>query len=232
MAEVVVLQHTPEETLGTIADVLAAQGHTWRYVRSFAGEAVPTTLDAAGLVVMGGPMSAYETRRYRFLADEVTLITSALDQQKPILGICLGSQLLAAALGARVYKGTAKEIGWYPIQLHADMHRDPLFGAIGRTFVGFHWHGDTFDIPKGACELGHSAHTMHQGFRYGASVYALQFHLEVTERIVDDLVASFGNELAEAHTDSDEILAGRDLHLAGMQTLGREIFSGWAKMLA
>jgi GMP synthase-like glutamine amidotransferase len=231
MAEVLVLQHTPEETLGTIAEVLSAGGHGWRYIRPFANEPVPATLDVAGLVVLGGPMGAYETRRFGFLTDELALIASALDQQKPILGVCLGSQLLASALGARVYQGPAKEIGWYRVQIHADMHRDRLFGSLGRTFTAFHWHGDTFDIPKGACELGHSAITLHQGFRYATNAYGLQFHLEVTDQIINDLVASFGHELAEAHTDRDTLLAGKAEHLTEMQTLGREVYTAWAKML-
>jgi len=231
MANVLVLQHSPEETLGSIADALTAAGHTWRYLRPYAGDAVPAALDTAGLVVMGGPMSVYETSRYPFLSDELRLIAAALDERKPILGVCLGSQLLASALGARVYAAPAKEIGWYPVQIHADMNRDPLFGDFGHTFVAFHWHGDTFDLPKGACELGHSERTLNQGFRYGANAYALQFHLEMTNDLVDDMLQSGADELAAAGVDRQAVFAGKAAHIAGVQTLGARVFGAWAALL-
>jgi GMP synthase (glutamine-hydrolysing) len=129
--EVYVLQHIPCETLGTIADALTSQGITAHYLRSFAGEAVPRDMaDAAGLIIMGGPMGVYEQDHYPYLRDELLLIENALRLEKPVLGVCLGSQLLAAALGAEVKKNTAKEIGWYPIALTDTAHQDHLWKGI------------------------------------------------------------------------------------------------------
>jgi GMP synthase (glutamine-hydrolysing) len=231
MARVLVLQHTREETLGSIGTVLTHRGHEARYVRGHAGEAIPAVLEEDGLVVLGGPQSAYELDRFPFLADEVKLIASALDAGKPILGVCLGAQLLAAALGSPVYRGREKEIGWFPVQLHVDLKGDRLFGDLGRTFTPLHWHGDVFDLPKGAAELGHSARTRHQGFRYGASAYGLLFHLEVTDELVRAMVAGFGDELAAAGIDPAPLLDGLEARLAAVQPIAAGVFDAWARML-
>jgi GMP synthase (glutamine-hydrolysing) len=233
MAEVLVIQHAPEENLGSIADALRTRGHRWRYLRPFAGEAVPAKLDeASALVVMGGPMSVYESERYPFLGDELRLIAAAIDAGKSVLGICLGCQLIASALGARVYRGPAPEIGWYPVQLHPDVHRDPILGDIGRAFTAFHWHGDVFDLPKGACDVGHSARTLHQGFRYGSRVYGLLFHLEVTGELVDGMVGAFGGELEAAGVERQAIAEGKRTYLTEVSAVGNQVFGAWAGLLA
>jgi GMP synthase (glutamine-hydrolysing) len=232
MADVLVLQHAESETLGSIADALARRGHRWRYVRAFAGEPVPEQTDAAALVVMGGPMSVYESARHPFLTDEQRLITSMLDGGKPVLGVCLGSQLLASALGARVYRNREMEIGWHPVQLHVELQADPLFGDMGRVFTAFHWHGDVFDLPRGATTLGHSARTFHQGFRYGRKAYGILFHLEVTSELVDRMVGAFPDELREAGLDARTIVEGKAAHLAGVQAIGARVFDAWAGLVS
>src|SRR5262249_22554762 len=141
-----------------------------RYVRSFAGKPVPQTLDDAGLIVMGGPMGVYEADRYPFLRQEMALIERAVGDGKPVLGVCLGSQLLAAALGADVYKGPQKEIGWYPITLSEAGARDRLLAGVPRTFIGYSWHGDVFAVPPGATGLASSELTACQAFRFAANV--------------------------------------------------------------
>jgi GMP synthase (glutamine-hydrolysing) len=231
MARVLVLQHTPEETLGSIAAVLTHRGHEFRYVKGYAGETIPPVLEEDGLVVLGGPQSAYEQDRFPFLAAEVRLITATLDAGKPILGVCLGCQLLAAALGARVGRGREKEIGWFPVQLHVDLRGDPLFGDLGRTFTPLHWHGDVFDLPKGALELGHSARTRYQGFRYGSAVYGLLFHLEVTDELVRAMVGGFGDELKAAGLDPAPLVEGLDRRLRELQPIAAGVFDAWAKLL-
>ncbi|MBN1960039.1 MAG: gamma-glutamyl-gamma-aminobutyrate hydrolase family protein [Deltaproteobacteria bacterium] len=231
MAKVLVLQHTPEENLGIITEALLGQEHQWQYVRLFAGESIPNTLNANGLIVLGGPMGVYDTSKYPFLNNEIRLISQSLNENKPILGVCLGSQLIAAVLGARVYKNKVKEIGWYPIQIAADMSTDPLFGTIKQNFFAFHWHGDTFDLPSGAVSIGSSSVTMNQGFRFNSNIYALQFHLEVTQTIINDLLKTFHHELPEAKTSIETISSDTQKYLENMQTTGRKIFSNWAKML-
>jgi GMP synthase (glutamine-hydrolysing) len=127
--------------------------------------------DAAGLIVMGGPMGVYEEARFPFLRRERNLIERALADRVPVLGICLGSQLLASALGAPVRKGLRKEIGWHPVYLEDAAGDDPLFRETPVEFDAFHWHGDVFDLPTGAVRLAHSSLTEYQAFRYGENAY-------------------------------------------------------------
>ncbi len=154
--------------------------------------------DAAGLVVMGGPMSVYDHSRLPHLVREMRLIESALALQRPVLGVCLGSQLLAHVLGAGVYPGQHKEIGWHEITLSPTAKQDPTWATAPDKFVGFHWHGDVFDLPSGAVALASSNLTACQAFRFGLSTYAVLFHLEVTAAQIGELAAAFPDELRQA----------------------------------
>ena len=150
MNKIWVLQNIQPENLGIAGQVFQGCGLAPAYIHTFAGEEVPRYMDgAAGLVVLGGPMGVYEHDRYPFLDAAMRLIDQALKEDKPVLGICLGSQLLATALGARVARGSQKEIGWYPIERKPSASEDPLMGGLQPSFMGFHWHGDIFDLPKG-----------------------------------------------------------------------------------
>ncbi len=142
MQSVRVLQHTPSETLGTIEDVLRSHHLGFDYIQTFAGKSVPREMAAAaGLIVMGGPMGVYEQAKYPFLRDEMHLIESALTMGKPVLGVCLGSQLLAAVLGAEVKKGEKKELGWHAVTLTESATQDALLAGGRPEFWPFHWHG-------------------------------------------------------------------------------------------
>lgn len=168
MSRVLVVQHAACETLGRIEDALDRAGHTTQIVPSFEGHPVPPGPGcASGLILMGGPMSVYEQGHYPFLKDEIGLIEETLGLGKPVLGVCLGSQLLAAALGAAVRPGNQKEIGWYPVRLSDARHRDPLFSSVEPMFTGYHWHGDIFDLPRGCTNLASSELTPCQAFRHG-----------------------------------------------------------------
>src|SRR4029453_12808101 len=135
-----------------------------------------------------------EGDQYPHLRHELRLIETALRHNVPILGICLGSQLLAATLGARVYPGQQKEIGWYPITLKDNASQDRLWHEIDCRFTALHWHGDVFDLPPGAVSLASSALTEHQAFRYGDRAYGLLFHLEVTPSQLQEMVQTFQGE--------------------------------------
>ena len=150
MAHIVVLQHVACETLGLIEESLRDAGLSFAYHQPFRGELIPSSMDgAAGLIVMGGPMGVYEQVQYPHLLDEVRLIESALQRNAPVLGICLGSQLLAHALGAKVYPGPQKEIGWHRVSLTPAASTDALWHGAPADFTACHWHGDIFAASGG-----------------------------------------------------------------------------------
>lgn len=232
MPKVWVLQHVGCETLGTIADALEGAKLSIEYVRPFEGRPVPNAMgDAAGLIVMGGPMGVYDHPRYPFLSEEMRLIEQALKEEKPILGICLGSQLLAATLGAAVTPGKKKEIGWHSVQLTPEAQTDRLWSGIDPVFAAYHWHGDLFQLPEGAVLLARSAQTEHQAFRYGPNAYGFLFHMEVTEKIIGEMVEAFSEELRESRVDGGEIVGKAHDHLPPLQKIGGRVFERWAKLI-
>ena len=231
-SELLILQHTPPENLGTIADALRHRRVAVKYVRPFQGEPVPGCLDGfGGLVVMGGPMGVADRDRLPFLKEEIRLIEQALKEKKPILGVCLGSQLLAHALGARVSRGERKEIGWHLVRLTPEGTEDPLFQGVEPSFFAYHWHGDVFDLPPGAVGLASSEQTPHQAFRHGRSAYGLLFHLEMTENIIREMIRNFSDELEEEHLDGGGLLEKGREHLSALQRISGVVFGRWADPL-
>ena len=232
MSKVWVIQHIYCETIGTIAAALGAENISTEYVRTFKGEKIPGEVgEGDGLIIMGGPMGVYEQDRYPFLRQEIHLIEQALRERKPLLGVCLGSQLLAATLGAKVTKGKQKEIGWYPVTLSQQAKADPLWQEVESPFTAYHWHGDVFELPRGAEPLASSALTPCQAFRYGDNVYGFLFHMEVTEKIIREMVQTFTQELQEENVDGRQIVKAVKSHLPRLQNIGRDVFRRWAGLL-
>ncbi|MFZ0963815.1 MAG: gamma-glutamyl-gamma-aminobutyrate hydrolase family protein [Terriglobia bacterium] len=232
MQSVWVLQHTPSETLGTIADALRGHQIGFHYIETHVGQAVPAEMTGkAGLIVMGGPMGVYEQAKYPFLRDEMRLIESALKSGRPVLGVCLGSQLLAAALGAEVKKGTRKELGWHAVKLSESAAQDPLFAGVPPEFWPFHWHGDVFSLPKQAVGLASSQQTPCQAFRYGRSAYGILFHLEVTREQVAQMLLDFADELREAGGEANAITEETPRHLPVIEEVSGGVFARWASLL-
>ena len=186
---------------------------------------------AAGLVVMGGPMGVYEQDRYPFLRQELRLIERTAADKVPVLGVCLGSQLLAAALGAQVRKGPRKEIGWHRVFLESTALSDPVMGAAPAEFDTFHWHGDIFDLPTGAVRLARSDLTECQAFRYSDNVYGILFHMELTRDMILTWIDAFASELKEERIGEEELRAGFDSVLPKSQAVGRRVFQNWAQIL-
>jgi GMP synthase (glutamine-hydrolysing) len=178
---ILVLRHEPFEHLGHFADALDAQSVSYIY-HDLHDPIQPQ--EHSRVIIMGGPMSANDT--FPELAAELRLIERALSTGVPMLGICLGSQLIAKALGARVYRNATSEIGWAPVHLTEAGQEDPLFRGIVSPATFFHWHSETFDLPSRAEWLAYSERCRHQAYRYGRNVYGLQFHPEITAEMIAD----------------------------------------------
>jgi GMP synthase-like glutamine amidotransferase len=201
-------QHVPFEGLGSIGAWLEARRAVVTATRFFAGDAPPEPDGIDLLVVMGGPMSVNDERRHPWLIAEKRFIAQAIRGGKAVLGICLGAQLIAAALGARVYPNGEKEIGWFPLYSPrtpetARADAIPVF-RFPEEFLAFHWHGETFDLPVGAVRLARSAACLNQAFQYGRRVFGLQFHLEMTQQAVGELVAGGRDELVPGRSVQSE----------------------------
>lgn len=229
---VCVIQHVAAEPPGRIAQVLRSEGWELRMVRVYRREPVPDDMGSdSGLVVMGGPMSVGEADRYPFLKAEQRLIADALARQRPVLGVCLGSQLLASVLGAAVVPGLRREIGWHRIHFTRAAAEDALWKGQAGDLTAFHWHGERFDVPAGAVPLAWSALTDCQAFRWGTSAYGILFHLEVGEREVARMTREFQAELLSTGQRPGDILDAAAGHLPALERVGLEVFRRWARLL-
>ncbi len=182
----VVIQHVAGEGPGLIGVLAQQRGLALDLRRMDLGERLPDIDAVAALVVLGGTMAAYEAVSHPHLLDEEHLLEAAVERGLPVLGICLGAQLLAAALGARVYPGPAPEIGVGEVKLTPDGADDALLGPAGPKFQAFHWHGDTFELPEGAVHLAQTRAYANQAFRFGDRAWGLQFHIELDEALARD----------------------------------------------
>ena len=195
MNTVLALRHVAFEDLGSFEDVLKRRGYDIRYIDAATEDlaAVPHDVPAP-FFVLGGPIGAYEEALYPFIKAELRLIETRLAAQLPIFGICLGAQLMARALGARVYRGAAKELGWAPIAL-SEAGAQSVLKPLGSGPV-LHWHGDTFDLPQGATRLASTAVCENQAFSFGSNALALQFHIEAEARSLEHWYVGHTMELA------------------------------------
>src|SRR6202167_1761047 len=209
MAKIYVLQHHPVENLGTIADAIEGNALAWQYVRLNDGQPVPANMKGAGgLIVMGGPMGVFQTDRYPWLRDEMRLIGDAMKLNLPVLGVCLGAQILAAALGAKIERNpNGKEIRSHPIRLSDSARDDRLMRGLPATITPFHWHGEIFDLPPGAVSLAASDKTPCQAFRHGDKTYGFQFHFEVTHQSIAAMANAFAKDLARQNIAADQMIA-------------------------
>jgi GMP synthase (glutamine-hydrolysing) len=189
---VLILKNTPTEGPGTIEDFLRENNIHYKIVE-MSSEELPSVETYDTLIIMGGPMSVNETNLYPYIAREIELVKEFINKDRKVLGICLGAQIIAKALGSEIYAGAEKEIGWYDIELQEGTDRDPLIlklamypraGDLWKRFKVFHWHGETFDIPSGAVKIASSELYPNQAFRYGKNVYAFQFHIEVAKEMI------------------------------------------------
>jgi GMP synthase-like glutamine amidotransferase len=234
-AAVLVLQHADWELPGCYGDVLQDRGAQTFVARPDQDERLPDWRDFDAILAMGGPMSVNDDTRLLWLRDEKTLIAEAVAAGTPYLGVCLGAQLLAAALGAPVYPGPRPEYGMHPVDLSPAARTDPVFGGVLPRLEVFQWHGETFDLPAGAVALAGSPGYPHQAIRVGDRAYGLQFHLEVSRELLAKWLA-VPDCLAEAQRalgpDAEEQLT-RQLQAAEIEMLAhaRYIMTAWHDLI-
>jgi GMP synthase-like glutamine amidotransferase len=228
---VFILEHVPFEGPGAIADWAAERGHALVRVALHRAEAVPEPQEVDALVVMGGPMGVDDEDRHPFLQAEKRLLRACVDGGRPVLGVCLGAQLLARALGAPVRVQGYREIGWFPLRWHAAARGVPGFAHVPDEAVVFHWHGDTFAVPAGTVPLASSAACPNQGYATAdGRVVGLQFHLEMRAGDVRRLAENGRDEIAAGGRfvqRESEILAGSSLHGAPLRPLLDALLDGW-----
>lgn len=187
-------QHVPFEGLGCIADWISRKGYKVSVTRWYANDTPPPLAETDWLIIMGGPMGVYDQDKYPWLETEKNYIRDAIQQGKRVLGICLGAQLIAAAMGAKVYPNQQKEIGWFPVHFEKTA---PLVDFMPVTATVFHWHGDTFDLPENSVLFASTPACRHQAFVYGDKTVGLQFHFEATEASVAEMLEHGQSELVE-----------------------------------
>jgi GMP synthase-like glutamine amidotransferase len=219
------LQHVPFEGLGSIESWLGENGYAISASRLFACEKLPAAQKVDFLIVLGGPMSVNDEQQHPWLAEEKRFIGEMVATGKPVLGICLGAQLIASAMGARVYQNPLKEIGWFPV--HGISSGDEASFRFPASTPVFHWHGETFDLPAGATRLAESDVCRNQAFQIGSSVIGLQFHLETTRQSAEAMVEHCANELIPAPCvqSGEEILAASPEQYRAINALMADILS-------
>jgi GMP synthase (glutamine-hydrolysing) len=227
------LRHIACEDLAGFAPILADRFHAVDLLDMDGAGALAALEEAAGadlVIALGGPMGVYEAGRYPFIQREIELLGQRIRSGRPTLGICLGSQIMAAAAGARVYHGGRQEVGWYPITFDPAAAADPVLGRLAAgSGVFFHWHGDTFDLPAGSRALGGSERFARQGFAIGRHAVALQFHAEITPEALDGWLKEYerGLKPGPGVMSAAELRAGARAHGASLAARGRAFLNAW-----
>jgi GMP synthase-like glutamine amidotransferase len=228
MKKVLVFRHVSHEGLGSIEPYLKELQVPIDYRNLFLNDPIPDSPSDYDFVIsMGGPMNVDETEKFPFLLKERAFIAQAIGNGIPVLGICLGAQMIARALKARVYAGPKKEIGWYPIRFTKEALTDPLLGEVAHSEpMVFHWHGDTFDLPEGAVLLASTDLFRHQAFRFGSHVYAFQFHIEVTPDMIKEWILKGEEELnsVKPPVSKSTILDSTSKYEAPLKRLAEEVY--------
>lgn len=212
--------HAPFEKLGVIEDWVSEKNYQLSVSHGYKGEKLPDTSQFDFLIVMGGPQSACELTKYAYLQNEIVLAKQAIEKNKAVLGICLGAQLVAEALGAKTTRSPNKEIGVYPIQTTKAAMSDALFQQFPPQFDVMHWHNDMPGIPEGAVLLAKSEGCPQQAFAYGDRVYGFQFHLEMTPALVKALVEHCPEDLLQGKY----IRNAKELLSANLESINQKMY--------
>jgi GMP synthase (glutamine-hydrolysing) len=229
----VAIRHVAFEDLGLFSALLDREGWKVSYCEASTGDLSNPVIESADLlIVLGGPIGAYEDDRYPFLRKELALLERRLATDRPTLGVCLGGQLMARALGARVFPGPTKEIGWGRVELTDEGRASSLGPLAEENAEVLHWHGDTFDLPDNAVRLASTAAYENQAFVFGKSNLGLQFHLEVDARRLEEWYVGHAVELAAAQVSIDSLRKKAAAVEERLPSQAERIFKGWLRQLS
>ncbi len=230
--KILVFQHVPYEPLGTLDPLLKQAGFRIRYVNFGRNPGEHPSLDGyAALIILGGPMNADNTIEFPHLTTEVALIKEALQRDMSILGICLGAQLLAKALGGNVLADAGREIGWHSVDVTDAGQNDPVLSTFGKRKEVFQWHDDVIELPAGTDHLARSENCPVQAFRHGEHAYGFQFHLEVDAALIERWlnVPQHQSELADGRVDPEQIRGRIDASIEPLISLSNSTFGRWVE---
>lgn len=231
MQSVLVIQHIECETLG-LFESESANGLSYSYLRPYGCDPVPDSVAAwDAIMILGGPMAVYEREDHPYLDREIELIRQAIKAGKPMIGICLGAQLIAAAAGSRVYPGPVREVGWSQVTLNDYATTDDLFSGLPSPLLVFQLHGDSFELPEGAILLAGNESYANQAFRLGTNVYGLQFHVEATGTLVGEWAGEYADYIAAAGVTRAELLGDIDDRCAALKKAAAHITRRFASLV-
>jgi len=231
--KVLVIQHSDKESLGIIGIQLLNYGIDYCYIKPFYGEDLPIDVNIfSGLIILGGPQSAYQEKEFPYLAKEKDLIKKAINENVPILGICLGSQLLAEILGAKVSSGPKMRIGWEPVNLSQTFLSNYVNKPDIKSLIHpLHWHKDIFDLPPEASRIASSENTTVEGFIWRKNVWGLVFHLEADLTQIEDMANTFKKDLLDAGISNTKLMKLTHQYLMDSHQIGKSVFSSWIQLL-
>jgi GMP synthase-like glutamine amidotransferase len=232
MKRVLFVQHGDVDKPGLLAEVLEECGIECEVFHAWQGGGFPRLDDYGGLALGGGGQSAWEVEAFPYLETECGLVRDAMERGIPVLGLCLGAQLIARALGAEVRRAESKEIGFFPVSLNTTGCSDPLVNALPSVFPATHWHGDVFEIPQSGECLGSSAMTPHQILRCGPRCIGFQFHLEMTPALFEELVWDSEEFFRDAGLSPEALIHEACEVLPKVEAPAREVFRRWASLLS
>lgn len=203
-------QHVPFEGIGSMEEWALSNGHSLSSTKFYVDPTLPDVTNLDLLIIMGGPMSVNDEKKYPWLKDEKQFIRQAVDLGKSVVGVCLGAQLIANAFGAKVFSNREKEIGWFPVRFTENAKQIPSLNKIQSDYTVFHWHGDTFDLPEGAFQIAYSEACKNQAFLYKEKALGLQFHLETTKESLKRMMKYGKDELTNGKfiQSEEEIYSG------------------------